>query len=144
MHVERTFTVTRPIEEVFAYLGDFTHTEEWDPGTVTTTRTGGDGGRGTTYENISEFMGRRVTLTYETVTFDRPTRVAFTGRNKSATATDSFTLSTFSSVGSGTRVHYRADFDFGFLGNLVVPLLIRRRLDRLADETIAQMKRALA
>ena len=48
MHVERTFTVPRPIEAVFAYLADFAHTEQWDPGTVETRRTGGDGGVGTT------------------------------------------------------------------------------------------------
>jgi uncharacterized protein YndB with AHSA1/START domain len=34
MHVERTLTVPRPVELVFDYLGDFTHTNEWDPGTV--------------------------------------------------------------------------------------------------------------
>lgn len=145
MHVERTFTVAKPIEEVFAYLGDFTHTEEWDPGTVTTTRTGGDGGLGTTYANTSEFMGRRVELTYETITYDQPVRVQFRGRNTSATATDSMSLSPAGSGGSaGTTVHYRADFDFGLLGNLVVPLVIRRKLDKVADETVEQMKRALA
>lgn len=143
MHVERTFTVTRPIEEVFAFLADFTSTEEWDPGTVTTTRTGGDGGLGTTYANTSRFMGRRVTLTYETITYDRPTRVEFRGVNKSATAIDSFAFSSLS-TGAGTSIDYRADFDFGFLGNLVVPLFIRRRLDAVAEETIEQMKRALA
>ena len=142
MHVERTFTVARPIEEVFAYLGDFTHTEEWDPGTVTTTRTGGDGGLGTTYANTSEFMGRRVELTYETITYDQPVRVQFRGKNKSATATDSLGFSP--APGGGTSIHYRADFDFGFLGNLVVPLVIRRKLDKVADETIEQMRRALA
>ncbi|WP_341924300.1 SRPBCC family protein [Nocardioides psychrotolerans] len=142
MHVERTFTVARPIEEVFAYLGDFTHTEQWDPGTVTTTRTGGDGGLGTTYANTSEFMGRRVELTYETITYEQPTRVQFRGKNKSATATDSLSFSP--APGGGTAIHYRADFDFGLLGNLVVPLVIRRKLDKVADETIEQMRRALA
>ena len=57
MHVERTFTVAQPVETVFDYLADFTHTNEWDPGTVETTRTSGDGGVGTTYANTSEFMG---------------------------------------------------------------------------------------
>jgi hypothetical protein len=41
-------------------------------------------------------------------------------------------------------VHYRADFDFGRVGNVVAPLLLRRRLDKLADETVAQIQRALA
>ena len=49
MHVERTFTVATPIEAVFDYLADFTHTNEWDPGTIETRRISGNGGVGTKY-----------------------------------------------------------------------------------------------
>ncbi len=142
MHVERTFTVPRPIDEVFAFLGDFTTTNQWDPGTRETVRTSGDGGLGTTYRNTSEFMGRTVELTYETVVFDEPTRVAFRGRNKQTTATDSMTLRSLSET--STEVHYRADFEFPFLIRLVAPLVVGRKLPALADETIAQIKRCLA
>jgi carbon monoxide dehydrogenase subunit G len=141
MHVERSFTVPRPVEAVFDYLGDFTHTNEWDPGTVETRRTAGDGGLGTTYANTSEFMSRTTELVYETVAYDRPRRLQFRGHNESATATDTMT---FTPAGDGTRIHYRADFDFGRLGNLVAPLLLRRKLERLADETVAQLQRSLA
>ena len=141
MHVERTFTVPRPVTEVFAYLSDFTTTNEWDPGTRSTTRTSGDGGLGTTYDNVSEFMGRSVELTYETVTHDAPRRVQFRGRNGRTTATDSFSLTAL--AGGGTSVHYRADFDFPFPLSLVAPLVVGLRLPALADETIAQMQRCL-
>lgn len=141
MHVERTFTVRRPVEEVFDYLGDFTRTEQWDPGTVTTTRTSGDGGLGTTYANTSEFMGRTVDLVYETITFQRPTRVQFRGRNKGSTATDSMT---FTPTDDGaTSIHYRADFVFHGVLKYVAPLVVGRRLDALADETVAQITRVL-
>jgi polyketide cyclase/dehydrase/lipid transport protein len=40
VRVERTVTVRTPVELVAAYLADFTHTEDWDPGTVTCTRIG--------------------------------------------------------------------------------------------------------
>ena len=79
MHVERTFTVPRPVDAVFDYLSDFTSTNEWDPGTVETRRTSGDGGVGTTYDNVSEFMGRRTELTYETVAHERPTTCSSAG-----------------------------------------------------------------
>lgn len=141
MHVERTFTVPQPPDAVFAYLGDFTNTNEWDPGTVTTTRTSGDGGVGTTYANTSEFMGRKVELTYETVVHDRPTKVQFRGTNKSATTLDTMS---FTASGAGTEIHYRADFDLGTLLNLVAPLFIRGKLEKLADETVEQIQRALA
>ncbi len=142
MHVERTFTVPRPITEVFAFFSDFTTTNEWDPGTVSTVRTSGDGGLGTTYDNTSEFMGRRVELTYETVTYDEPTRVQFRGRNGGTTATDSMSLTALPD--GGTSVHYRADFEFPFLIRLVAPVVVGRRLPALADETIEQIKRCLA
>jgi carbon monoxide dehydrogenase subunit G len=140
MHVERTFTVARPVDAVFDYLVDFTHTNEWDPGAVETRRTSGDGAVGTTYANTSQFMGRTTELTYETTIVERPTRVQFRGHNKSATATDTMT---FTSVGEHIEIHYRADFDFGRLGNLVAPLVIRGKLERLADETVAQLQRTL-
>ena len=92
MHVERTFSVAQPVEIVFDYLADFTHTNDWDPGTVETRRTSGDGGVGTTYANTSEFMGRKTELTYETITFERPRRLQFRGTNESATATDTMTF----------------------------------------------------
>jgi carbon monoxide dehydrogenase subunit G len=142
MHVERTFTVTTPIETVFDYLADFTHTNEWDPGTVETRRTSGDGGVGTTYANTSEFIGRKTDLTYETLTHERPTRLVFRGKNKTATATDTLT---FSPTGDGpsTQVHYRADFEFGFPISLVAPLVVKPKLDKLADETVEQLSRML-
>ena len=82
MHVERTLTVPRPIEAVFDYLADFTHTNDWDPGTVETRRTSGDGGVGTTYANTSEFMGRKTELTYETIAHERPAPPAVPGHQQ--------------------------------------------------------------
>ena len=46
MEITRSVETTTPIEKVFAYLSDFTNTEEWDPGTVSTRRVAGDGGVG--------------------------------------------------------------------------------------------------
>jgi len=141
MHVERTFTVSRPVEEVFDYLADFTHTDEWDPGTVETKRTSGDGGLGTTYSNVSEFVGRRVELTYETVTFDRPSKVQFRGVNKATTATDSMSFTP--TPEGGTSIHYRADFEFGPVLRVLAPVFVKNKLDKIADETVDQIRRTL-
>jgi carbon monoxide dehydrogenase subunit G len=143
MHVERTLTVPRPVEVVFDYLSDFTHTEAWDPGTVETRRTFGDGGVGTTYANTSEFMGRKVQLTYETIVHDRPRRVQFRGTNKQATATDTMTFASVAD-GTATEIHYRADFDLGRILNLVAPPFMKPKLNKLADETVEQLQRTLS
>ncbi len=140
MQVERTFTVSTPIEAAFAYLSDFENTEEWDPGTISTKRISGDGGLGTTYENVSSFMGREVELTYETVTYDKPSSFVCRGRNKTATATDHLS---FTREGEGTRIHYRATFQFHGLVKLVAPLIVKPKLDSLADETVEQIKQTL-
>ncbi|MDR7087652.1 carbon monoxide dehydrogenase subunit G [Aeromicrobium panaciterrae] len=140
MHVERTFVVSTPIEETFAYLSDFENTEEWDPGTISTRRTSGDGELGTTYENTSEFMGRKTQLMYETIGHDDPTFFSCRGRNKTATATDTMT---FTRDGSWTQIHYRADFEFHGLVRFVAPLVVKPKLDSLADETIEQIQKVL-
>jgi carbon monoxide dehydrogenase subunit G len=140
MHVERIFTVSRPIEDVFDYLSDFENTNEWDPGTVETRRTSGDGGIGTLYANTSTFAGRRTELTYETVGFDRPTFFSARGTNKTATATDTLT---FTRNGARTQIHYRADFQFHGMVRFAAPLVVKPKLESLADETVEQLRRSL-
>ena len=140
MHVERTFIVNRPIDEVFDYLSDFENTQEWDPGTLETTRTDGDGGLGTTYRNRSSFMGREVELTYRTIGFDRPTFFSCQGTNKTATATDTMT---FAREGERTQIQYRADFAFHGVVKFIAPLIVKPKLSALADETIEQITQAL-
>ncbi|MFM9735927.1 SRPBCC family protein, partial [Streptomyces niveiscabiei] len=62
MRINRTIETDTPLTEVFSYLSDFRSTNDWDPGTVETTRTSGDGGVGTIYHNVSSFMGRETEL----------------------------------------------------------------------------------
>ncbi|MFC5677652.1 SRPBCC family protein [Aeromicrobium endophyticum] len=140
MHVERTFTVSRSIEDVFDYLSDFENTNEWDPGTIDTRRTGGDGGLGTTYANTSRFAGREVELTYETIGHDRPTFFSARGTNAQSTATDSMT---FTRDGDRTQIRYRADFEFRGLVKYLAPFVVKPKLSALADETVEQIRASL-
>lgn len=141
MDVERSFVVDRPVEEVFDFLADFENTESWDPGTLATQRISGDGGLGTRYRNVSSFMGRTVELEYETIAHDRPTHFVCRGVNGKTVATDHLT---FTRDGERTLVHYRAVFDFPRSWGWVAGLVLRRPVDKLADETIEQIQRALA
>ena len=142
MQVERTFFVDRSIDEVFAFLSDFENTEQWDPGTVSTTRTSGDGGLGTTYRSTSRFMGREVTLDYETIAYDPPSHVVLRGVNGRTTTAD---VLTFVSQSDGrTQITYRAEFDFGFPLSVLAPVLLRSKLTQLADETVEQIRRSLS
>ena len=140
MKLQRTVDTVASPAAVFAYLSDFTHTNEWDPGTVETTLLSGDGGVGTTYHNTSKFMGRTTELTYEVVTHQPDTRFALRGENSSVVAQDTMVIAPH---GSGSRVTYSADFEFKGLGKLVAPLLAPA-LKKLGDEAEKGLQENLA
>jgi hypothetical protein len=140
MRIVRTVEVPTPVETVFDYLSDFTTTTEWDPGTVRTVRIAGSGGVGTTYHNVSSFLGRETELTYA-VTDLRPGRlIALRGENRTVVAHDRMELS--ASEDGGTRVDYTADFTFKGFARLVAPFLAPA-LKRLGDEAEQGMRNAL-
>ncbi|MCR6483991.1 SRPBCC family protein [Amycolatopsis sp. OK19-0408] len=139
VQVERTVRVGVPVERVAEYLADFAHTEEWDPGTVTCTRT--DAGpleTGARWHNVSEFRGKRTELDYRLTRFDGG-RITFVGRNKTATSTDDFTLAR---DGDETTVRYLATIEFHGIAKLAGPFL-KREFERLGDEVVPELKAAL-
>ena len=140
MEIVRTLTVPRTPEEVFAYLEDFTNTDEWDPGTVRTTRESGDGGVGTRYHNVSRFMGRETELTYVVEEVDPPRRFRLRGENKALVAHDTMTL--VPTTSGGTELTYRAEFAFKGLARLVAPLTAPA-FRKLGDEAEAQLRKVL-
>lgn len=139
MKLQRTVETTASPSAVFAYLGDFTTTTEWDPGTVETTRVSGDGGVGTTYHNVSRFMGRTTELTYVVERHEPDRLLALRGENKSVVAHDTMEIAP---DGAGTRVTYTAEFDFKGLAGLVAPLLVPA-LKKLGDEAENGLRSAL-
>jgi carbon monoxide dehydrogenase subunit G len=137
--IERTVTVDRPLEKVFEYLSDFTNTNEWDPGTVETVRVSGDGGVGTTYRNTSSFAGRKTRLTYVVEQLDPGKVFALRGENGTVVAHDTMS---FARTATGTRVTYRAVFDFKGVVKYLAPLMAPL-FKRLGDEARKGMQKAL-
>lgn len=140
MKIQREVTTSAAPDRVFAYLSDFTNTTEWDPGTVTTVRTSGDGGVGTTYDNTSKFMGRETELTYEVIEYTAPSRIVLHGTNETVDATDSIAVEAHE---GGTKVTYTADFAFSGVAKVLAPLLAPA-LKKLGDEAKQGMEEALA
>ena len=140
MRLRRIVTVEKPLDKVFAYLSDFTTTTEWDPGTVTTVRTTGDGGFGTEYLNTSTFAGRETQLTYVVQDLVPNQRIALRGENATVIAHDTMT---FRATGNATEVTYTADFTFKGIARLIAPLL-KPAFTRLGDEAETGMAAALA
>jgi carbon monoxide dehydrogenase subunit G len=140
MRITRSVTVAKPLDEVFAYLSDFTTTTAWDPGTVKTVRISGDGGLGTRYANTSTFKGRQTSLVYEVIDFKPGVRVQFRGHNKTITAIDTMT---FEDADGGTRVTYDANFSFKGIAKLAAPFLAGA-FKKLGDEAEAGLRKALS
>ena len=139
--ISRTVETSASPAAVFAYLSDFSTTTEWDPGTIETTRTSGDGGVGTTYRNVSEFNGNRTELTYETVELVPERRIALKGEGKAVHADDTMELTPTAS--GGTRVDYTADIRFKGLLKVAEPFL-GKAFKKLGDEAEAGLREALA
>jgi hypothetical protein len=69
-------------EDVFAYISDFSTTQEWDPGVVEAERLNDAAvGEGTEFRLVAEFLGRTTALTYRIVEYDPPHAVTFRGEN---------------------------------------------------------------
>lgn len=132
--VTRTLTTRATPEQVFDFLSDWRTTESWDPGTITTTRTSGDGGVGTTYHNVSTFLGRRVEVTYVTLELEHPTRIHFRGTNEASESRDVFGIR---ATDAGTEVRYHAEFEFS--SALVAPI-VALYLPFLANKTMRKMQ----
>ena len=137
--ISRTFTTTASPEAAHAYLADFRNAEAWDPGTKTCERTSGDGGVGTTYRNVSSFLGREVELTYTTAELAAPHRVLLEGHNDSFTGHDAFEISP---SGTGSRIIYGAEMNFSGLAKIAVPL-VAAYLPSLASKTVDQLRTCL-
>jgi carbon monoxide dehydrogenase subunit G len=140
MRLSRTVTVDKPLHTVFTYLSDFTTTTEWDPGTVETVRTAGNGSVGTQYRNTSTFAGRRTELTYVVTKLVADFRISLRGENSTVIANDTMT---FRQAGSQTEVTYTADFTFKGAVRFIAPLM-KPAFTRLGNEAEAGMASALA
>jgi len=119
--VERVITVGTPIARVWPYLRDFTTTEEWDPPTVSTTRTSGDGGVGTTYVNVSKILGSEQEVRYRVTKCEENSVLELEGDAGSVQLHDTITFA--STPEGGTEVKYHATFEPVGVAQLAAPLL---------------------
>ncbi len=140
MQIQRSVETPAAPAAVFTYLSDFTTTNEWDPGTVSTTLLSGDGGAGTKYRNVSKFAGRETELTYEVIEHRPDSRYVIRGENKTVIARDTIDIEP---AGTGSRVTYTADFEFRGVAKYAAPLLAPA-FTKLGDEAEEGLRDALA
>lgn len=122
-----TTEVPRPIDEVFAYLADFSNAAKWDPGVVSGRKISkGPVMPGTEFEIVSRFLGADIKLRYRATQVDPPNRVVFEGEADTLRLVDTITLE---KSRKGTRITYDATLALKgifYLADLPLHLLFQR------------------
>jgi hypothetical protein len=133
--VSRTFSVEPAPDVVVPYLADFSHAEQWDPGTVRCVRD--DDGPvvvGSSWHNTSKIAGVSTELTY-TLEHLSDQRIVLVGRNETATSTETIDVAP---NGSGSTITYRNDVEFNGAAKLAAPLA-RVVFEKLGNDTERQL-----
>lgn len=137
--VSRTFAVKPSPQVVLDYLKDFSHAEQWDPGTERCTRTdSGPIAEGATWHNVSKVAGVTTELTYTLRTLSDD-RIVLVGTNDSATSTDTITVTP---DGTGSTITYEAELEMHGAAKLATPAM-KLLFEKLAHDTQRQMTEVL-
>jgi hypothetical protein len=98
-----------PPPDTFAYLSDFSTTEEWDPGVREATRLGeGPIGAGTEFRVSAQFLGRTNVLTDRVVAFEPDTLVTLRAENATVVSLDRITFAPGRAGSAGGRRAFRS------------------------------------
>lgn len=130
----------KPPEQVFDYLANFENVTLWDENTVSSDCLGDEPYQaGARYRVVTEFGSRSMTLTYETIEFDRPSRVVFRSGTGMATIEDTITIAP---DGEGSRVEYVAEIGLKGLARLLDPVF-HLIFQRVGDRAAKGLRKAL-
>ncbi len=142
---------TLPIEETFAYIGDFATNQEWDPGTESATRLDtGPLGVGSRFALRVHVGSRIAPMEYRITDWDPPRRVVLVGEGSGVWSRDDIRFE--ATPTGGTTVHYMAEIKLTGLLRFVQPFLggafanvgrraaagMRRELAKRAERSGAQ------
>ena len=123
--------------EVFAYLADFSHTSDWDPGIAESRRlTDGPTAVGSRFEVVAVFRGNRQRFEYTVTELEAGRRIALHGEGEKATSEDVITVEP---QGAGTRVRYEAIIRLKGVLRVVEPFL-GGTFRKLGDDALAGLQ----
>lgn len=126
-------------ERTFAYLSEFEHTSEWDPGTpVVEKRSQGPVAVGHRYHAEADFRGKRQPIEYEVIEL-RENHIKLRGENKRVVAYDSIDVVP---SGTGCRVTYTAEFSVKGAAKILQPFL-KPAFNTLRDPALNGLKQRL-
>jgi uncharacterized protein YndB with AHSA1/START domain len=74
---QRSITIRRPIEDVFAFVTDGANATRWRSGVLDVSHVSGSGNGAVWRQGVKGPGGRRIAADYEVTTWEPPTRMAF-------------------------------------------------------------------
>lgn len=132
------------VEKAFAYLADFSSTQEWDPGIVRGKRNDeGPIRTGSSFDVVSSFLGREIPLTYEIVELRENQLVVLRAENNSVISLDELK---FSETESGCAVTYEAELTGKGSFRIMNPVLqlLFNRIGQAAEDGLVKHLKQLA
>jgi uncharacterized protein YndB with AHSA1/START domain len=121
IRAEQSGIIDRPIEEVFAYVGDQTNTPAWQSGLVEVRRTTeGPIGVGTKHTFVRTFLRRRLEADNEYVAYEPNKLIAFRTTSGPVRLEASYL---FEATAAGTRITSRIEMDASGFMSLAEPLI---------------------
>ncbi|HEX2141391.1 MAG TPA: SRPBCC family protein [Candidatus Limnocylindria bacterium] len=118
---EGNVIIRRPLEEVFAYVSDLTHSAEWQGGLLEVRKlTEGPIGVGTRYAFVRQFLGRQMESTNEFVAYEPDVTVRFKIPSGPMPGQGTYL---FEATPDGTKVTARVELEPIGLTRLAGPLI---------------------
>ena len=135
--IEQSIVITRPTEEVFAFMTDVEKLSQWMSELVEAKQSSdGPMDVGTTISAVAKPLGRQVESTLEVVEFESNRRFALKSISGPVTNEDTFT---FEPVTDGTKVTRATKGEIGGFFKLAEPL-VDRMLRRQFETNLANLK----
>ena len=121
--LEVSEVINRPVEDVFAFVSNPKNDSLWQSDTVETEITSeGPIGVGTTYRDISGFLGRRIETIFEITEYEENAKI---GQKATTGPIPVDATITFESAEDGTKVNFTATGEAGGFFKLAEPLVNR-------------------
>jgi carbon monoxide dehydrogenase subunit G len=138
---EEAIEVSRPAEQAFSYIADFSNASSWDPGISEARKlTEGEVRVGSEFELLSNFRGSEQLFRYRVTELEPGRRIMLLGDGEKAVSTDEIVVTP---SGSATRVLYRADIRLKGARRIAEPLL-RPALNKMCRDALAGLRRELS
>lgn len=138
--LHETANVARPLEQVFAYVSDFTTTTEWDATALKARKlTPGAVAVGTRFEVVCALPVGSITISYEVEKLQANKLIVLSGSSRFFDIQDTIS---FAPSKRGTKIDYRAEFFFKPLIKSLAPSM-RKGLEKMGRESVAGLAEAL-